>query len=82
MILLEIMYRKVIGLKNTINLEDLKKIYFGNLFYYDLNDDGIFYNSHDSTYAIGELLEITEKLNDNDIEYSVDKDYNIKIEIN
>ncbi len=68
-------------LTNMIKLEDLKEIDFGQIFNYNLNDNGTFYSLNTSSFVIQELCNITTILQDLDIKHTVDSDYNIQVAI-
>ncbi len=70
-----------IELKNMITVKELKKIDFGSIFNYTLNDDGVFYSLNTSSLVTQELCNITNILQDLNVKYDVDSNYNIQVKI-
>ena len=62
-------------------LEILKNIDFGTIHNYKLKSDGVFYTLSSSYQITRELCHITSILKELDIDYIVDEEYNIKVEI-
>ncbi len=68
-------------LRSMTTIEDINNIDFGPIFNYKLEDDAIFYALNNTSLITKELCKITYILKNLDIEYTIDENYNIKVEI-
>ena len=62
-----------------ITVNEIRNIDFGNIHYYRLKDDLIFYALNNTSLIIKELSKITQLLEKENIKYKVDEKYNIKV---
>ena len=63
------------------NLSDLNR-YFKKLYNYELKEDSTFYAKDNSGSTVNELVEIISTLDSMRIKYSIDENYNIKVDSN
>ncbi len=70
-----------IELKNMLTVKDIESIDFGSIYNYKFRDDAIFYALNTTSLITKELSAITEILENLNIEYTVDEEYNIKVEV-